>query len=141
MLCYVFNLFKIHFDFGSSTFLAVVSQIPNQYSGKEPLSPDLLLRFMPNVVCEHHIIIIIVWVIYSKEIKEVLLPMLVQYSHSASLLLCTECNYPDLNPILLNHNPKYSVNVVLRWIITILVLCNYTQYDKRSDPKNTFLWN
>lgn len=67
--------------------------------------------------------------------------MLVQYSHSASLLLCTECNYPDLNPILLNHNPKYSVNVVLRWIITILVLCNYTQYDKRSDPKNTFLWN
>lgn len=37
------------------------------------------------------------------------------------LQLCTSGNYPDLNPVLLNHNPKYSVSMVQRQIIIILV--------------------
>lgn len=47
-------------------------------------------------------------------------------------------NYPDLNSILLSHNHKYSVSVVLKWIITHLFLCNYSQFDKHRKPKSTF---
>lgn len=46
--------------------------------------------------------------------------------------------YPDLNSILLSHNHKYSVSVVLKWIITHLFLCNYSQFDKHRKPKSTF---
>lgn len=47
-------------------------------------------------------------------------------------------NYPDLNSILLSHNHKYGVSVVLKWIITHLFLCNYSQFDKHRKPKSTF---
>lgn len=47
-------------------------------------------------------------------------------------------NYPDLNSILLSHNHKYSVSVVLKWIITHMFLCNYSQFDKHRKPKSTF---
>lgn len=115
LICAIF-LFFFYFFLTWETFLAVVprSQINNRGNEAHFWRPVAALFYNKSRV-EHHVIR---WVNYSNIDRR---GVTVCFLTVQPFRLCCSVSKVIILTFLLNHNHKYSVSVVLRWIITLLI--------------------